>query len=308
MGGRAWSLVAAVSAAVTLAGCDIGLSPLAPASVPAPAAAPSPESRQLQAYYGRVESSLVSQGLLRTEAAAIDAPFTGAMLARNFERIALFEEYSEQSGRLIPRETESTLHRWEAPIRMTVEFGDSIPEENRARDRSAIIGFATRLGGIMDRSVRQVSNRANFHVFVVNEDERRALGPRLAQVVPGISDTEVRTITDLPRPSYCLVFAWDYDENGSYEQAVAVIRGEHPELLRLSCIHEELAQAMGLSNDSPAARPSVFNDDEEFALLTKHDEMLLRILYDPNLRPGMTAEEARPIVQRLADALVAGPS
>ena len=44
---------------------------------------------------------------------------------------------------------------------------------------------------------------------------------------------------------------------------------------------------MGLANDSPDARPSVFNDDEEFAFLTRHDELLLKMLYDPRLRPGM---------------------
>jgi hypothetical protein len=67
-----------------------------------------------------------------------------------------------------------------------------------------------------------------------------------------------------------------------------------------------MAQGMGLSNDSPEARPSVFNDDEEFALLTPHDEALLRILYDPRLRPGMTAEEAMPIVRAIAEEIVGG--
>ena len=43
---------------------------------------------------------------------------------------------------------------------------------------------------------------------------------------------------------------------------------------------------MGLPNDSPEARPSLFNDDLEFALLTEHDAVLLRMLYDPRLRPG----------------------
>jgi hypothetical protein len=97
----------------------------------------------------------------------------------------------------------------------------------------------------------------------------------------------------MPRSTYCLVVAWDPDDDGGYEKAVAVIRSEHPDLLRLSCIHEEMAQGMGLSNDSPDARPSIFNDDEEFALLTPHDEMLLRILYDPRLRPGMTWRRRR---------------
>ncbi|MCQ8205510.1 DUF2927 domain-containing protein, partial [Vibrio parahaemolyticus] len=69
---------------------------------------------------------------------------------------------------------------------------------------------------------------------------------------------------------------------------------------RLSCVHEEMAQAMGLPNDSPDARPSLFNDDLEFALLTDHDAVLLRMLYDPRLRPGMTAAQARPLLPAIA--------
>ena len=75
-----------------------------------------------------------------------------------------------------------------------------------------------------------------------------------------------------------------------------LIRAEHPPFTRLSCVHEEMAQAMGLPNDSPEARPSLFNDDLEFALLTEHDAILLRMLYDPRLRPGMTSAEARPLL------------
>ena len=31
---------------------------------------------------------------------------------------------------------------------------------------------------------------------------------------------------------------------------------DDPDLLRLSCMHEEIAQGLGLANDSPLARPS----------------------------------------------------
>ena len=93
---------------------------------------------------------------------------------------------------------------------------------------------------------------------------------------------------------------------GVYAKAVAVVRAEHPPLLRQSCYHEELAQGLGLPNDSPKARPSIFNDDEEFAFLTTQDELLLRMLYDQRLHPGMTAAEGRPIVERIARELLAG--
>ena len=61
---------------------------------------------------------------------------------------------------------------------------------------------------------------------------------------------------------------------------------------------------MGLANDSPHARPSIFNDDDEFATLTRQDELFLKMLYHPKLQPGMTIETAAPIVRKLAEALV----
>ena len=65
-----------------------------------------------------------------------------------------------------------------------------------------------------------------------------------------------------------------------------------------------MAQAMGLSNDSKFAKPSIFNDDEEFALLTNHDENLLKILYDNRLQPGMGANETQQIVTKIAKELL----
>ncbi len=112
----------------------------------------------------------------------------------------------------------------------------------------------------------------------------------------------------MDRDTYCQVLTQSDPATSTYVGAVAVIPSEHPDLLRLSCFHEELAQSLGLPNDSNAARPSIFNDDEEFALLTRQDELMLRILYNPALHPGMTEAEARPIVQTLASRLLGGES
>jgi len=269
---------------------------------------PSANSQALSAYYARVQQNLLTQGLLRVDGGGPDVPFTKRQLVENFVRIALFEEFSNIGGRLVAMQTESRLHRWEEPVRMTVEFGRSVPLEQRVRDRNAVIGYAARLSRITGLRIDQVRNNANFHVFIVNEDERRILGPRLREIVPGISPGAIAAVEDLPRSTFCLVFARDPDNDGAYSDAVAVIRGEHPDLLRLSCIHEELAQGLGLSNDSPAARPSVFNDDEEFGLLTTHDELLLQILYDPRMRTGMSLDQARPTANVIASELMGGES
>ncbi len=112
-------------------------------------------------------------------------------------------------------------------------------------------------------------------MFIVDEDQRRALGPQLKQVAPQITTVMLNLATQMDREQFCMVAAFsNTDDSPVYSQAVAVIRAEHPDLLRLSCFHEELAQGLGLANDSPAARPSIFNDDEEFALLTHQDELM----------------------------------
>ncbi len=309
----------ALALAGSLAGCDgttfLGagggvLSAPRPPTAPGTSAIPVPpsaESNMMRAYYAQIDAALLDQGLLRQDLAPRDAPFSARQLVDNFVRIALYDEYTTQGNVIIARQSVSRLRRWDQPVRMAIEFGASIPEAQRARDRASVSTYVGRLAGATRHSVR-LASPANFTVLVLNEDERRAIGPRLAELVPGIDATATRAITDLSPATFCVVFAFSEGNAPTYSRAVAVIRGEHPDNLRLSCLHEELAQGLGLANDSPRARPSIFNDDEEFALLTRHDELLLRILYDPRLTPGMTEAEARPIVEIIAAELLGGDS
>jgi hypothetical protein len=53
----------------------------------------------------------------------------------------------------------------------------------------------------------------------------------------------------------------------------------------------------------PCARPSIFNDDDEFATLTSMDAVMLQILYNPRLLPGMTLDQARPYLYEISELL-----
>ncbi len=285
---------------------ETAVAPPAKPEKAARAAAPEDLSAELEAYYARVEDGLVSRGLLRTDGGGPDTPFSADDLVRNFERIALFEEYATVGGRIVAAQTESQIHKWMSPVRLELSIGPDVPEEKARRDREEVGRYAARLARVSGHPVGMVASGGNFHVLILTEAERRAFGPRLRELIPGISMAAVETVTNMSRQNYCLVFALDRGGSGVYSQAVAVIRAEHPDLLRLSCLQEEIAQGLGLSNDSPMARPSVFNDDEEFGLLTTHDEYLLRILYDPRIEPGMNADEAVPIARTIARELLPG--
>jgi hypothetical protein len=303
-------LAAAGFACALLAGCVVTSVEHAPEPAPVDRPetdGPSAESRSFARYYASVEERLRGDGLLRTDGGGPDTPFTARDLAENFERIALYDEYALSGGRFVERQTPSRLRRWDQPVRLQPHFGPMVDEEQRATDRAQLSGFAARLARVTGHQVRTVRSNGNFHVLYINRDTQREVGDLVRSLVPGIGAATVAEIERLPRFTFCSVYAFSEAGGGStYVAAIAIIRDEHPPLLRRSCVHEEIAQGLGLPNDSPAARPSIFNDDEEFALLTRHDELLLRILYDERLEPGMEPDEARPIVREIAEELVGG--
>ena len=306
---RIVNLLVAGTTGLALAACDLPGARPVPSSGPLPVitTVPTPKSAAASAYYAQVQRTLLSQGLLRTDPGS-DIPVSDRVLAENFMRIALYDEYRRGNGGFVREETESRLRRWEVPVRIGVRFGDSVPPDRQSTDRARIASFAARLAAITGHPISLDDANPNFLIHIVSEDEREALGPKMRALLPNLSPGDVAGITNMQRTTYCLVYALSDGNSGSYTRAFAVIRAEHPDLLRLSCLHEELTQGLGLPNDSPRARPSIFNDDEEFALLTDHDELLLRMLYSPELRPGMSAPEARPIVESLARRVLGSDS
>ncbi len=310
--GRQASALKAAMAALAMAGlaaCDPALTgPATAPPGPAPAGEPSADSLAVKAYLGRVQSDLLAQGMLRTDGGGSDTPVNARILAENFIRIAMYDEYTRTSDGFIPQESVGRLRRWAAPVRVGLNFGASIPPARQATDRARIASYLARLSRATGHPIGLADTGANFQIFIVNEDERRALGPVVRQNLPTIKDAELAGLTGLPRSNYCVVYGFSDNRSNITTRAVAVLRAENPDLLSLLCIHEEIAQGLGLANDSPKARPSIFNDDQEFALLTRQDELMLKMLYDPRLRPGMTVAEARPIVEALARELLGGES
>ncbi|HMS94985.1 MAG TPA: DUF2927 domain-containing protein [Tabrizicola sp.] len=293
---------------LSLVACDIaGLGGIKDHSddTPLQPAPTTPKSAAARAYYAQVQATLLREGLLRTDPGS-EIPVSSETLAANFLMIAPFDESRRESTGFVPVETASELRRWVQPVRVGLRFGSSVPADRQETDRVRMASLIARLSLITGHPMVTDDLHPNFWVYIVSEDEREALEPQIRAVLPGLTPGDIAGITRMPRSTYCLVYAASAGGDGAYTQAFAVIRAEHPDLLRLSCMHEELAQGLGLPNDSPEARPSIFNDDEEFALLTDQDELLLRMLYSPDLRPGMLVAEARPIVLSLARRLLGG--
>lgn len=302
-------MVAALAGCALMApqGPQVRPRPAPPAPVAAPAG-PSEASLAVAAHFRKVEADLLTRGLLRTDGGGPDTPYGPRDLTENFVRIALYDEYVSTGGRLVAQETPSRLRRWQGPVRIGLRFGASVSETQRARDRASVATYAARLSRLTGLSIRLSDAAPNYWVYVVSEDERPGLGREWSALFPGLDPRDLNPVTGMALSTFCMVLAISDGDSPVYSAALAVVRSELPDLLRLSCFHEEIAQGLGLANDHPRARPSIFNDDEEFATLTSMDEALLRMLYDARLKPGMREAEVRPLLGPVVAGVMPGGS
>ncbi len=268
-----------------------------PQILPAAYHPPSAESAELRNYYRVLQQDLLTRGLLRTDGGGPETPYDAKDLAENFEAIAFYNEYAGRSG----SGATGGLSRWSGPVKLVADFGPSVPESQRQRDQGVLNAYAARLSRLTGHTIATAPKRGNFHVIFASADDRAYVAEKVRDLLPNLSANDLQLFVNPPRTHYCFVLAGG-PQNAPFDyiRGVALIRAEHPDLVRDSCVHEEVAQGLGLLNDTPRARPSIFNDDDEFAYLTSHDELLLKMLYDPRLRTGMSAEEARPLIHILA--------
>lgn len=284
----------------------------------APDSADSPRARiseppgsgedALVQFYADVQGELTASGRMRLDTAPPDAPYSVDDLVENFIRIALYDEYVSLDGRFVRRETPALLRRWEQPVRVGVVIGPSVPPSTAQTDRATVAAFTARLAGLTGLDMRMTTGPdANFLVMILSTAEQSVAAEATAQQFPDFEPAVLGALGGTPIDTFCTAYAFAQPNNpSSYAAVMVLIRAEHPALTRASCVQEEMAQAMGLPNDYAAARPSLFNDSLEFAFLTEHDEILLRMLYDRRLKPGMTAAEARPLLPDIArDAIAA---
>jgi hypothetical protein len=243
--------------------------------------------------YAAYQIALRETGKLRTETAPEGAPYSAADLVRNFERIALYHEADATVPGGEGNWNPNPLMRWHGPLNYGL-FGHAVTPEDRAETARLM----NRIGALTGLEVAETGDGANFLILITAPEERDGFSADLTRFSPALAQT-----FDFWRRTPEVVCVannlFSRDDGNLIVAALVVIGSETTGLLRQACLNEEIVQALGLANDHPDVRPSIFNDDGEFALLTEHDEHLLRILYDPRLEPGMTAAEAMPIVRRI---------
>lgn len=196
-----------------------------------------------------------------------------------FLDVALKSEYSKDPG---------VVRKWAEPVRVWIDHrvGD------KELHQRLVTAHLTHLADITAHDVYQVDrrSRANVVVLFTNQRDWRAevaqlIGPDAANHLHG---------------AVC-VASLSADGSGTIRQATVVIPVDQARMhgKLVACIVEELTQVLGLPNDSELAYPSIFNDRTPDDLLSGLDYLLLKILYDRRVLPGMVDSEARGVVREV---------
>ncbi len=257
------------------------------------ACAPPSAGPELADLYGRAEVLYRTEAKFRTEYDPVDAPIDAQALERNFLKLAFNSEEQVIGDRTIVAGDTVQLLRWPSDVTYA-SIGIT------SADAAHLDALALRIGGVIGRRVIATDDVAGAHVkiwmldgrdrFILRQTVTERFGESLGAFIAAWTERP-----ELP----CIGMISTDPEDDSLAVGLIFVKAELSGNFRRACLTEEFTQVFGLINDDPEARPSIFNDDQEFIELTRHDEYLLKVLYDPRLRPGMTEAEARPLVRRI---------
>lgn len=191
--------------------------------------------------------------------------------------------FEMESGRPLP-----ILTRFEGLITVRVA-GPATPQLNR--DLDALIARLRNEAGLDIR--RTESFDASIAVQLIPTRDLQRVAPNAACfVVP-----RVQSWSELRAARNSGILDWGTLERR--EKAAIFIPSDATPQETRDCLHEELAQALGPINDLYRLPDSIFNDDNIHAVLTGFDMLILRVLYAPDLRNGMSRDAVAKALPRI---------
>lgn len=203
-------------------------------------------------------------------------------IQQSFESIALGSEYSDQ----LPQ-----IRKWQQPIFFS--FQHDVADKTLHEKLSAT--HLQQLSAITGHSILPATESAPANLQIIFTDESRLLGYLRDDI-----KLNGNIAYQLSRNSVCIAhFSVNHRSEIHRAQVIIPVDRARAHAKLLACIVEELTQVMGLPNDDVAVFPSVFNDRSHDNFLSGLDFVLLKLLYQPALKPGMDKQQSRTVLETI---------
>ncbi|TAK47063.1 MAG: DUF2927 domain-containing protein [Xanthobacteraceae bacterium] len=207
--------------------------------------------------------------------------FSDAEIADGLFRVAFGAEF-HVAGRV------DRIRKYDGPVRV---FIDRRGGPDRGAQIAAVVADIGRHIRHLDIALVNEREAANVIVTVVPD---RRFRRTLAELFGREKTQALRKVLD---PQCLSGFRKDDDYRIQHSDVVLV--GDVDAFTFLDCAYEELLQALGPINDTDKVPWTMFNDDVRMGFFDVYDQHLLNILYDPRVRPGMTAPEVRALLPQV---------
>ena len=201
------------------------------------------------------------------------------IIKRDFIRVVMSAEYGGNSkfGR--------SVKKYDSTVRFAII--NHSKRDRRSTIRNFVGSLPTKIAGLKT-SVVSSPAQANFRIHVVDKDQYADV---IRNEVYGDPKKRVR--------GKCFVRVLASRDKKSIGSTDVVIRSDDGERLFQRCMVEEILQGLGPLADKGNKNFSIFNTASKHSSFTVHDQVLMNILYDPRIRPGMSKSQVAKILPKV---------
>jgi hypothetical protein len=240
---------------------------------------PALRSFILAASVACATAAVAQDGFVRKSAQR--TTFTDAEIIDGFLKTTIGAEF-QLAGRV------DRIRKYDTPVRVYID--------NRGRpDRSArlkqIVYDIARHIRHIDLATTPKQSDANVVVTMVRE---RDFYPTLTRLFGRDRMRDIRKNLD----PQCLSGFRKDDSYRILGSSVVLITNVSDAIFD-DCAYEEMLQALGPINDTDSVPWTMFNDNVQMGYFGVFDQCILNILYDPRVKPGMTAQEVQAVLPQV---------
>jgi hypothetical protein len=189
------------------------------------------------------------------------------------------------------------IRRFDRPIKVRIVAAGSV---DRSAAMAAIIGEYA--GGVpaLRLSISDSATPGDIEIRLIDEKNFKAeltaaFGTKIANDF--VTRTDPQCMTSVKS-----------DAGGEIVRAVSFIIVDQGDDVFLDCAYHELLHAFGLSNHDQRNPWTTLNQNRMVGYLAIYDRLLLTLLYDPRIVPGMTRGQVREVLPGvIADLGLAEP-
>ena len=214
-------------------------------------------------------------------------------LARDFEQVAFHAHKTAINSEA------TTLLRIALPARFKVTVEDFMSPAQQRASKTLVTDTLSvlRSGTGLDVGVTDGDS-----VFVVSFTDQRYFGEWAAMVRQNGTDTVAAAFLSNMRSSGCagLPITVDNVNVGGF----VIVDAQRTRTVQTNCVTVGIASLVGITGSLTSGDTAAFDAVRAATGFSSRDLALIRMLYDPRLKPGMTGEQARPLLTTVAaDAL-----